>query len=290
MPSIATIGFFDGVHRGHRFLLSQLLAEAERLGEQPLIFTFVQHPREVLQGECPPLLTTTDEREQMLELFAETHFLDFAQIQPFTAAEFTHYLATHWKVKHLLLGYNHRFGSDRQSIQSAADASKSAEPEVEYIRADAYMQNGEKPSSTRIREHLLYGRVREANELLGYRYSLTGRVVPGRQIGRTIGFPTANIEPPAGKLVPMAGVYEARILPLDRPALVNIGTNPTVNAEPSAANAHLTIEAYIPGFEGDLYDRSLTLQFRRHIRQEKRFESLDELKAQITNDLKTLQI
>ena len=290
MPAIATIGFFDGVHRGHRFLLSQLLAHAERLGEQPLIFTFVQHPREVLQGSCPPLLTTTDEREQMLELFAETHFLDFAQIQPFTAAQFTHYLATHWKVKHLLLGYNHRFGSDRQCVQNCAAAQQSDEAEVAFIRAEAYVQNAEKPSSTRIREHLLSGRIREANELLGYRYALTGRVVTGRQIGRTIGFPTANIEPPAGKLIPMAGVYEARILPLDRPALVNIGTNPTINCQLSIVNSQLSVETYIPGFEGDLYDKALTLQFRRRIREEKRFESLDELKAQITNDLKTITI
>lgn len=291
MPAIATIGFFDGVHRGHRFLLSQLQAEADRLGEQPMIFTFIQHPRLVLQGTCPPLLTTVDEREQMLELFAETHFLDFEQIQPFTAVQFTHYLATHWKVKHLLLGYNHRFGSDRQSVSSCTDIPlQPEEPEVAFIHAEAYMQNGWKPSSTRIREHLLQGRLREANDLLGYHYSITGKVVPGRQIGRTIGFPTANVQAPAGKLVPAAGVYEVRVLPLDKPALVNIGTNPTVNTQPAAAHCQLTIEAYIPDFHGDLYNQSVTLQFRRRIREEKRFESLDELKAQITNDLTSLSI
>ena len=291
MPAIATIGFFDGVHRGHRYLLSQLQAEAERLGEQPMIFTFVDHPRLVLQGSCPPLLTTIDEREQMLELFAETHFLDFAQIQPFTAAQFTHYLATHWKVRHLLLGYNHHFGSDKQSIQTVqGERAQAKEPEVAFIRAEAYTQRGERPSSTRIREHLLEGRVSEANDMLGYRYALSGKVVPGKQIGRTIGFPTANVQPPVGKLVPAAGVYEARVLPLDRPALVNIGTNPTVNRHLSIVNRQLSIEAYIPGFEGDLYDQTITLQFRRRIREEIRFESLDELKAQITNDIKSVKI
>ena len=157
----------------------------------------------------------------------------------------------------------------------------------ELLPAEPYSDADLRPSSTKIRNFLLQGNIAEANRLLGYDYQLTGRVVHGRMIGRQIGFPTANIMPATDKLIPAAGVYKVAISNQQSAisgqlALVNIGTNPTVG------NTHQTIEVHIPGFEGDLYNQTLTLQFIERIRGEQRFASLDELQAQIRKDLSNL--
>ena len=291
MSAIATIGFFDGVHKGHRYLFEQLRGYAEQYDERALVFTFRQHPRGVLTHECPPLLTTTEERERLLGQFGDVHFFDFAEVQPLTAMQFLDYMADRWKVKHLLMGYNHHFGSDGQMTdeQYAAVAKQVG---ITIIRALPYSQNDLRPSSTKIRNLLAAGDIQAANRMLGYEYMLSGRVVHGRMIGRQIGFPTANILPDSSKLVPAAGVYKAiavingensgKALSCEKTALVNIGTNPTVG------NTHQTIEVHIPGFSGDLYNQSLTLQLLDRIREERHFASLDELKKQIQQDLQKI--
>lgn len=287
MPAIATIGFFDGVHKGHRYLFEQLHGFAEQLDERVLIFTFLQHPRSVLTHDCPPLLTTTEEREQLLGNFGDVHFFDFAEVQPLTALQFLDYLADRWKVRHLLMGYNHHFGSDGR-MSDEQYAAYAAQVGITILRAQPYSDADLRPSSTKIRNFLLQGNIAEANRLLGYDYQLTGRVVHGRMIGRQIGFPTANIMPATDKLIPAAGVYKVMVkgewlkVKGEEVALVNIGTNPTVG------NTHQTIEVHIPGFEGDLYNQTLTLQFIERIRGEQRFASLDELQAQIRKDLSSL--
>ena len=297
MPAIATIGFFDGVHRGHRYLFEQLRRYATEYDERPLIFTFLQHPRTVLsrlQGNggvcddfCPQLLTTIDEREQMLGQFGDVHFFDFAEVQPLTALQFLDYLSDRWKVRHLLMGYNHRFGSDgRLSDEQYAAIAKQAG--IHILRAEPFAEDGQKPSSTIIRNLIAEGKIVEANRLLGYEYTLTGRVVHGRMIGRQIGFPTANIMPATDKLIPAAGVYKVTISSQQSAvacrangqiALVNIGTNPTVG------NTHQTIEVHIPGFDGDLYNQSITLHFVERLREERHFASLTDLQSQIQKDL-----
>lgn len=287
MPAIATIGFFDGVHKGHRYLFEQLRGFAEQLDERVLIFTFLQHPRSVLTHDCPPLLTTTEEREQLLGNFGDVHFFDFAEVQPLTALQFLDYLADRWKVRHLLMGYNHHFGSDGR-MSDEQYAAYAAQVGITILRAQPYSDADLRPSSTKIRNFLLQGNIAEANRLLGYDYQLTGRVVHGRMIGRQIGFPTANIMPATDKLIPAAGVYKVMVkgewlkVKGEEVALVNIGTNPTVG------NTHQTIEVHIPGFEGDLYNQTLTLQFIERIRGEQRFASLNELQAQIRKDLSNL--
>ena len=287
MPAIATIGFFDGVHKGHRYLFEQLRGFAEQLDERVLIFTFLQHPRSVLTHDCPPLLTTTEEREQLLGNYGDVHFFDFAEVQPLTALQFLDYLADRWKVRHLLMGYNHHFGSDGR-MSDEQYAAYAAQVGITILRAQPYSDADLRPSSTKIRNFLLQGNIAEANRLLGYDYQLTGRVVHGRMIGRQIGFPTANIMPATDKLIPAAGVYKVMVkgewlkVKGEEVALVNIGTNPTVS------NTHQTIEVHIPGFEGDLYNQTLTLQFAERIRGEQRFASLDELQAQIRKDLSNL--
>ena len=286
MPAIATIGFFDGVHKGHRYLFEQLRGFAGQYDERALIFTFLQHSRSVLTHDCPPLLTTTEERERMLGGYGDVHVFDFAEVQPLTALQFLDYLADRWKVRHLLMGYNHHFGSDgRMSDEQYADIARQVGMKV--LRAEPYSENDLRPSSTKIRNLLLQGDVAEANAMLGYDYQLTGRVVHGRMIGRQIGFPTANIMPAADKLIPKAGVYRVEVRSQmsevrSQMALVNIGTNPTVG------NTHQTIEVHIPGFEGDLYNQTLTLQFVERIRGEQRFDSLEELREQINKDLKSI--
>lgn len=305
MPSIATIGFFDGVHKGHQYLFEQLHSYAQRYDERVLIFTFLQHPRTVLSQLasacdgmrdtfCPLLLTTLNERERLLCHYGDVHFFDFTQVQPLTAAQFLDYLADRWKVKHLLMGYNHHFGSDGLLSENQYAAIEETTG-VRILRAQPYIEGEHRPSSTAIRNSLLRGDIQMANNLLGYQYSVSGRVVHGRMIGRTIGFPTANIMPDALKLIPAAGVYKVRVSVAtddtfcpnsnaneSRLAIVNIGNNPTIG------NIHQTIEVHIPGFEGDLYNRILTIQFIERLRSEKRFESLDALRMQIQQDIASL--
>lgn len=284
-----TIGFFDGVHTGHRYLFSQLRKLADEFDERPLIFTFLQHPRSVLTYDCPPLLTTVQEREQLLGQFGDVHFFDFAEVQPLTALQFLDYLADRWKVRHLLMGFNHHFGSDGR-LSDEQYAAYAKQVGIRVIRALPYTEGDLRPSSTRIRNLLAEGDIQAANRLLGYEYMLTGRVAHGRMIGRQIGFPTANIVPEQDKLVPAPGVYKVEVSRINQPnladpgaiALVNIGTNPTVG------NTHQTIEVHIPGFSGDLYNQQLTLHFISRIREERHFASLDELKNQIQRDYETL--
>ena len=286
MPTVATIGFFDGVHKGHQYLFEQLRLQAQAHEERALIFTFLQHPRSVLTHDCPPLLTTLDEREMLIGQYGDVHFFDFAEVQPLTAAQFLDYLSDRWKVRHLLMGYNHHFGSDGR-LSDEQYASVARQVGIEVLRLPPYVEDETHPSSTRIRNALSQGDISGANQMLGYAYRLSGRVVHGRMIGRQIGFPTANIMPDPAKLIPAAGVYKVMVNDERTSdewvmALVNIGTNPTVG------NAHQTIEVHIPGYDGDLYNRTLTLQFLERLRGEQRFDSLDELREQIHKDLQRI--
>ena len=157
MSAIATIGFFDGVHKGHRYLFDQLRGYAEQYDERALVFTFLQHPRSVLTHDCPPLLTTTEEREQLLGNFGDVHFFDFAEVQPLTALQFLDYLADRWKVRHLLMGYNHHFGSDGR-MSDEQYAAYAAQVGITILRAQPYSDADLRPSSTKIRNFLLQGR------------------------------------------------------------------------------------------------------------------------------------
>ena len=276
MKCIATIGFFDGVHRGHQFLFEQLCYMAEERDLTPLIVTFEQHPRAVLDADYQPrLLTSLEERKAQLSKYGEVLVLPFEQIQPLTAAEFMTWLKEEHEVTTLLMGYDHRFGSDR--LKRPQDYRRIGEQcGVEVITLSEYVEGEWHVSSTEIRAALENGNIAVANELLGYPYTLRGRVVHGKGIGRTLGFPTANIEPiDARKVIPKAGVYVALInTPLmdDAPAFVNI-------------DRQGIIEAHIPSFKGDLYEQILKLRFVRFLREERHFTSLEDLKNQIKADI-----
>ena len=276
---IATIGFFDGVHKGHQFLFARLRALAEERGLAPLIVTFDTHPRAVLDADyIPQLLTSREEREKHLEQYGEVLMLPFADIQPLTALEFMTRLRDEYNVSVLLMGYDHRFGSDR--LKHPQDYRRVGEQcGVEVRTLNEYVENEWHVSSTEIRLALENGNIVMANELLGRPYTLRGRVIHGKALGRTIGFPTANIAPlDPLKVIPKTGVYLAYVdTPLrdNTPSFVNIDTN-------------RLIEVYVPSFKGDLYDQILKIRFVRFLREERHFETLEELQAQIKEDVDSI--
>lgn len=276
MRKIATIGFFDGVHTGHQYLFDKLHLEAEKRGLEPLIITFAEHPRKTLQSDyVPQLLTTLNERKELLMAYGQVEILPFASIQSLTAAEFMQRLHDEYEVSVLLMGYDHRFGSDR--LKHPQDYRRIGEQcGVEVKTMNEFVAGEWHVSSTEIRQALETGNIAVANELLGRPYSLSGTVIHGKAIGRQIGFPTANIQPSdPQKIIPRAGVYAARV------------NTPTMDSAPAFVNidTHGLIEVHIPSFKGDLYDQTLEIRFVRLLREEKHFDTLDELKKQIKADI-----
>ena len=281
MPRIATIGFFDGVHRGHRFLFAQLQEHAKALHLSPVIYTFSEHPKQILTGKTPAMLTTNAEREALLRTYGEVCFLDFAAVQQLTAEQFMCYLKEQEGVGTLLMGYDHHFGSD--SLKGFHEYEKIAHKIGLHIeRAHECLVDGVPVSSSRIRKLMAAAQIDQVNRLLGYTYSVSGVVEHGNAIGTTLGFPTANIRLNSAKQLPASGVYSvvAQVNGVEYKALANIGTNPTVG------NDHLSLEVHLLDFQGDLYDQPLTIFFLHFLREEKKFASLDELKKQITEDIR----
>ena len=302
MPKIATIGFFDGVHRGHRFLFAQLHEHAKHHQLTPAIYTFDRHPKELLTGQAPAMLTTHDERKALLQNYGEVHFLDFAAVQQLTAEQFMCYLKEQEGVESLLMGYDHHFGSDR--LKGFHEYEKIAHKVGLHIeRAHECLVDGVPVSSSRIRKLMAAAQIDQVNRLLGYTYSVSGVVEHGNAIGAKLGFPTANIRLNSAKQLPASGVYAVEVhlqaqqsssnAIFERSDLqgvprrstpykgvANIGTNPTVG------NDYLSLEVHLLDFQGDLYDQSLTISFLHFLREEKKFASLDELKSQIAEDVK----
>ena len=300
MGRIATIGFFDGVHKGHRYLFKQLNEEAAARGLKPMIVTFEEHPRTVLQSDyIPKLLSTKEERKALLSAYGEVVMLRFSTIRDLTAEQFMIRLKEEYGIEVLLMGYDHRFGSD--GLRNPEDYCRvGAKHGIEVLRMEEYQAGTQHVSSTEIRTALEKGDVERAKELLGRPYALFGKVVHGKGLGRTIGFPTANIEPEEpNKIIPMAGVYLVRVR--GEWSLVN-GEWSLVNGEWSLVSgdcslvkgicnvdAKGTIEVHILDYKGDLYDQPLEIQFERFIREERQFHSLDELQQQIKADVDSSQ-
>ena len=301
MPRIATIGFFDGVHRGHRFLFAQLHEHAKHHQLIPAIYTFDRHPKEQLAGQAPAMLTTHDERKALLQNYGEVHFLDFAAVQQLTAEQFMRYLHDEQDVDALVIGYDHHFGSDR--LKGFAEYEKIARTIGLHVeRAHECLVDSLPVSSSRIRKLLAAAQIDQVNRLLGYTYSVSGVVEHGNAIGTKLGFPTANIRLDSAKQLPASGVYAVEVhLQAQRSSsnaifersdlqgvprrstpykgVANIGTNPTVG------NDHLSLEVHLLDFQGDLYDQSLTISFLSFLREEKKFDSLEELRNQIIADI-----
>lgn len=284
----ATIGFFDGVHRGHQFMIDSLTTMAHAQGRQSLVITFDRHPRQVVHADyVPQLITTTDEKLQLLHATAADRIevLHFdAQMAQLSAYEFMRQvLHEKYGVAMLLTGYDNRFGHNR--AESFADYVRYGEEMGMEVRQNTPIDiDGLRVSSSLIRRLIVEGNITEASNCMGHPYSITGSVAHGFQEGRRIGFPTANIVPEsAEKLVPGNGVYATRVSVEGgewMPAMLNIGTNPTFQRQQT------TIEAHIIGFEGDIYGRKARVEFGRKLRDEQRFESVEALQKQLEADKK----
>lgn len=279
----AAIGMFDGVHLGHQALVADVCAHADAMHGISAVFTFDRHPLSLVAPERSPLLLTTVEQrcEYLLQAGAdEAHVLRFDDdLRRLTAEEFMRMLRLEYDVAMLVLGFNHRFGHDRLAdIEQYSQAGQRAG--VEVCRADELVLEdcGGPLSSSAVRRALGDGDVAQARTMLGRNFVIRGCVGAGRRIGRTIGFPTANIVPEQeNQFVPKAGVYACLFNGL--PAMVNIGFRPTLGY-----GLPQTIEAHVIGYEGDLYGCSAELQFVDRLRDERRFEGLEELRTQLTQD------
>lgn len=284
----ATIGFFDGVHRGHQFMIDSLTTMAHAQGRQSLVITFDRHPRQVVHADyVPQLITTTDEKLQLLHATAADRIevLHFdAQMAQLSAYEFMRQmLHEKYGVAMLLTGYDNRFGHNR--TEGFADYVRYGEEMgMKVLQNTPIDIDGLRVSSSLIRRLIVEGNITEASNCMGHPYSITGCVAHGFQEGRRIGFPTANIVPEsAEKLVPGNGVYATRVSVEGSewmPAMLNIGTNPTFQRQQT------TIEAHIIGFEGDIYGRKVRVKFGRKLRDEQRFESVEALQKQLEADKK----
>lgn len=283
-----TIGFFDGVHRGHRYLLQQLEKLAADNDMSAVALTFDHHPREVTAGDSVPLLLTTQDEKLTLLANAfsgEVIVLPFTkELSALTAKEFmTTVLRNKLNSELLLMGYNHRFGHGGGTPEEYSNWGK--ETGINVYQANALA--GEKISSSIIRDMISHGDIRKANAMLGYSYFLTGEVVKGKQIGHQIGFPTANLMLPKQKLVPACGVYTVWIDMPDgtrRGGMLCIGHRPTVEE-----NGEMSVEVHIFDFEGNLYGKSISVDFIGKLRDEQHFNSLDALRKQLKLDAKSAQ-
>ena len=333
---VATIGFFDGVHRGHQCLIRQVQDEALQRGMRSLIITFDRHPRAVFApGAVPPLLTTTEEKMALLKATG----IDDIYVLPFdkamaalTAREFMQQvLKEQLGVKVLVIGYDHRFG--RRETIDPATKSQGTIQEKDAVEGFAEYQGygremgievvlakeleGEHVSSSEVRRALESGDVQRAAQLLGRPYTWTGRVVHGHEVGRQLGFPTANLvavdrsaqgdashmkkgQETVGKMLPARGAYAVRVkserVKSEKwdgervkseewdgeewaAGMLNIGRRPTIDN-----GSDISIEAHLFDFEGDLYGQTLTLSFIARLREERRFASEEELMAQLQAD------
>ena len=283
---VVATGFFDGVHTGHRHVIQQLTAAAAVRGDESMVITFWPHPRNVLQKEARTLrlLTTLAEKKEMLHALGVDHVevLHFTKdFSTMTTEDYLLHLMNEYGAKAILLGYDNRMGSDAKGADEVARTAESLGLEV--IRTDMVpSEKGYAVSSTKIRERLEEGDVQSAASMLGYDYKLHGVVVAGNRLGRTIGFPTANMQlyEPL-KLVPGNGVYFVKVKALDRSlyGMCNIGCRPTVGE----GNAR-TIETNIFDFNEDIYGLDLEITFLARIREEVRFGSMEDLRAQLERD------
>lgn len=285
--TILTLGTFDGVHIGHKKILEKVIQNTENEKYESLVLTFFPHPRMILQESSEiRLLNTISEKVNLLEQLGIENLV----IHPFdetfsrlTAEDFVKtVLVEQFKIHKIIIGYDHRFGRNRTAnITNLIEFGEKYDFEVEQISAQEI--NAISVSSTKIRTAIQEGNVALANKYLGYDYFLTGTVIKGKQLGRTIGFPTANLNIEEDyKLIPHKGVYIVSSIINEQKVygMMNIGHNPTVGGD------HLSVEIHYLNFDADLYDEKIAVSIHQRIRGEEKFDSLDLLKEQIEKDKK----
>jgi riboflavin kinase / FMN adenylyltransferase len=289
--AVVTSGTFDGVHKGHQKILNRLNEVADGINGESVVITYHPHPRMVIATDSDDLklLSTIDEKIQLLENQGVKHLIIIPFTREFselTSSEFINkILVERIGTKKLVIGYDHRFGRNREggfdylkenSNQFGFEIEEIPRQEIDHLTI----------SSTKIRNSLIEGNIKIANELLGRMYSFTGLIAKGRQLGRTIGFPTANVQVSEQyKLIPSDGVYAVKvhIRGEEKFGMMNIGMRPTVNG------IGRTQEVNIFDFEDDIYGEKMNVELIDFVRKEKKFNGLDELKAQINQDKTTIK-
>ena len=282
-PSILTLGTFDGVHKGHRKIISNLKSEAKRNNLRSIILTFFPHPRNIVSSEIIKSISTIDEKIKIFsdlgidELIIQKFDKSFASMD---AKEFIELLVDNLKIKKIIVGYNHRFGKNRSAdINVLKDFSLKYDFEVLEIKA--FEVENIKISSTKIRNAIQQGNIKLCNNYLGYNFNINGDVVKGKSIGKSLGFPTANIKiVEEYKIMPKNGVYLVRCF-FEKEKLygmMNIGFNPTFGSNDK------TLEVNIFDFDKDLYGETIRIEFLNFIRKEIKFENVELLQNQLIKD------
>lgn len=292
--TVLTIGTFDGVHLGHQKIINRINEIKRNTGLETVLFTFDPHPRKVLFPEQKDLklITNTNEKLDLLARFGIDNVLvypfskEFAQMQP--EKYVSDIIASVLNTKHIVIGYDHRFGANRAGgIDTLKNLCSQYSFNVEEIPAQEI--NELNISSTRIRKALEEGDVNVANEFLGYPFFITGIVVGGKKLGRTIGYPTANIKiEDSDKLIPKIGVYAVKVLHKGQTyeGMLNVGYNPTTDADHT-----IKVEVNIFDFDQEIYGDTIKVEFHHRIRNEEKFANLEELKSALASDkLKALNL
>ncbi len=283
-PSHATIGSFDGIHRGHQALLKPLIAGARAAGAASVLVTFEPHPRCVIDPDhCPPLLTTLEEKTWLLDQLGLDHVVVIPftpQIAALSAATFMERLLRGIELRRIVVGENHRFGHGRRgdpALLRRLGARHGFTVEI----APTMVRGAELISSSRIRRLVLLGQVRAAAQLLGRDYVIRSTVEHGAKRGRQLGFPTANLQIAPNKLLPANGIYAARA---DLEDVTYAGAL-SVGFRPTFGGSTVTVEVFILDFDADIYGRLLTVWFVQRLRGEKRFVTVPALQKQMARDV-----
>lgn len=289
-PLALSLGMFDGVHLGHQSIIKELNKIADLKNLNTAILSFWPHPRLVFNpNEDLKLLNTIEEKISLFKKFEiqNLFFQNFdEEFRNLSGEEFVRQiLINQLNVKHLIIGYDHVFGKNKSgNFDLSKTLSKELDFEVEQMEA-VNLHNAH-ISSTKIRKALQAGNIAEANEMLGYHYPISGKVIHGKKIGRSIGYPTANIKVQNIKLLPKKGAYIVDVFlgKSQYKGMLSIGTNPTVNGN------QLSTEVHILDFDGDIYDHEITVHFRNFLHEEIKFEGLEQLIEQLNEDKRLTQI
>lgn len=280
------LGFFDGVHTAHQKIIREAVRYSKENNLCAMALSFDRSPLELLSPEKVNYLTTKEEKEEIISsLGAKTEFLTLScDLINMTAEDFIkEILVKKYNIKYAVCGYNYRFGKGgKGDIDLLARYGEKYGFTVRVF--DRETKCGESISSSRIRKLIAEGSIEEANELLGRNFSIGGKVCEGKKLGRTLGFPTANVFWDNCKVVPKNGVYKTRVTAESQKyeSITNIGTNPTVGGE------RLRAETFLSSFSGNLYEKEIKVEFLQFIRAEKEFSDINELKIQIEKDISNL--
>ncbi len=288
IPNLSlALGFFDGVHLGHQAVISSAVDFARENGLESAIITFTEPPECYLKNESPTYILTHDEKYKFLESLGLDYIieLDFAPISSLSPSEYLDLICKYFKPKAISTGFNHKFGANRAGdVKFLSDYQDKYN--YVYFATPPLSIFGDMISSTNIKQFIRTGVEDMAASMLGRKFSVSGTVVKGRELGRTIGYPTANIIYPLNIVEPPYGVYDVDVELPDgtvKRGLANYGVSPTVSNDNIAV-----LEVYILDFSGDLYDKNIKVSFSNMIRPEMKFDSLDDLKLQISFDLQNI--